>query len=157
MNVIKALTITSLLGLAALSGCTDADVASSNLSKAADNFEVNRRVVFYNGITGDYMLTVEGLCSLGNQDSSGQLSITCKVGPNAFKKHPFNDLRASLEKSHEVELSGGLVNERAVVIIFGTPDGSTWTAVAVGVDGKACIIANGQSWFQSALQKGDPV
>jgi hypothetical protein len=73
--------------LVVLSACTDADVASRNLSKAADQFEVNRRVVFYNGITGSYILAVEGLCSLGNFDSQGQLSVTCKTGPSAFKKH----------------------------------------------------------------------
>jgi hypothetical protein len=72
---------------AMLTGCSDADVASNNLSKAADQFEVTRRVVFYNGITGDYMLTIEGLCSLGNADKPGQLSITCKTGPTSFKKH----------------------------------------------------------------------
>jgi len=72
---------------ALLSGCTDADVASSNISKAADNFEISRRVVFYNGITGDYILTVEGLCSLGNNDRSREVTITCKTGPRAFKKH----------------------------------------------------------------------
>lgn len=71
----------------ALAACSDADVASRNLSKAADMFEVNRRVVFYNGITDSYMLTIEGLCSLGNSDSKGQLSVTCKVGPAAYKKH----------------------------------------------------------------------
>jgi len=70
-----------------LSSCSDADVASANLSRAADQFEVNRRVVFYNGITGDYILSVEGLCSLGNQDSAGQLSVTCKTGPGEYKKH----------------------------------------------------------------------
>lgn len=70
-----------------LSSCSDADVASANLSKAADNFEVTRRVVFYNGITGDYILTLEGRCSLGNFDSARQLSVTCKTAPNAFKKH----------------------------------------------------------------------
>lgn len=69
------------------SGCSDADVASSNLSKAADNFEVTRRIVFYNGITGDYMLTIEGLCSLGNQDKEKRLSVTCKTGATAYKKH----------------------------------------------------------------------
>lgn len=73
--------------LASLSGCNDADVASRNLSKAADNFEINRRVVFYNGITGDYMLSIEGLCSLGNADKSREVSITCKTGPSSFKKH----------------------------------------------------------------------
>jgi hypothetical protein len=50
-------------------------------------FEINRRVVFYNGINGEYMLTIEGLCSLGNYDSAGQLSVTCKVGPSTYKKH----------------------------------------------------------------------
>ncbi len=87
--MIKKLISFVMLALVAgfVSACSDADIASSNLSKAADNFEVNRRVVFYNGITGGYMLSVEGLCSLGNNDSAGTVSITCKTGPNAFKKH----------------------------------------------------------------------
>lgn len=73
---------------AALGACvSDADVASQNLSKAADNFEVNRRVVFYNGISGDYILTIEGLCSLGNGDGAKRLTVTCKTGPKEFKKH----------------------------------------------------------------------
>lgn len=73
---------------AALAGCSsDADVASRNMSKAADNFEVNRRVVFYNGITGDYVLTIEGLCSLGNYDTKREVTITCKTGPGVYKKH----------------------------------------------------------------------
>ena len=73
--------------VAFLAACSDADVASNNLSKAADNFEVNRRIVFYNGITGDYILTVEGLCSIGNKDTASKLSVTCKTGPDSFKKH----------------------------------------------------------------------
>ena len=43
--------------------------------------------MFYNGITGEYILTIEGLCSLGNFDSAGELSVTCKTGPNEYKKH----------------------------------------------------------------------
>lgn len=71
-----------------VTGCaSDADVASHNLSKAADMFEVPRRVVFYNGITGEYILSVEGLCSLGNYDSAQRMSVTCKTGPTEFKKH----------------------------------------------------------------------
>lgn len=68
-------------------GCSDADVASRNLSVAADNFEIRRRVVFYNGINGEYILSVEGLCSLGNTDKEKRLSVTCKIGPSAYKKH----------------------------------------------------------------------
>ena len=70
-----------------LAACTDADIASSNLSKAADMFEINRRVVFYNGITGEYILSVEGRCSLGNNDTTRRMSVTCKTGPEAYKKH----------------------------------------------------------------------
>lgn len=85
----RSLLLTSLgLGaLAALIACTDADVASHNLSKAADNFEIDRRVVFYNGITDSYMLTIEGRCALGNADKDGQLTVTCKTGEDAYKKH----------------------------------------------------------------------
>lgn len=71
----------------AVAGCSDADVASRNLSKAADQFEITRRIVFYNGITGEYMLTITGLCSLGNQDTATKLSVTCKTGPSEYKKH----------------------------------------------------------------------
>lgn len=77
-----------LVALAALASCErDADVASRNLSNAADNFEVQRRIIFYNGITGAYMLEIEGLCSLGNNDNPRRLSVTCKVGPRQYKKH----------------------------------------------------------------------
>ena len=70
-----------------LTGCSDAHVASSNLSKAADNFEINRRIVFYNGITGEYMLSVEGLCSLGSATETKAVTVTCKTGPSEYKKH----------------------------------------------------------------------
>jgi hypothetical protein len=84
----KKILCLAMVAAAALAGCArDADVASHNLSVAADMFEINRRVVFYNGITGEYMLTIEGLCSLGNQDTAGRLSVTCKVGDAAYKKH----------------------------------------------------------------------
>jgi predicted small secreted protein len=83
----RALTVSLLATAAALTGCNDADVASHNLSKAADNFEIARRVVFYNGINGEYMLTITGLCALGNEDKAGRLTVTCKTGPGAYKKH----------------------------------------------------------------------
>lgn len=84
--MLKPALLATLAALA-LAGCNDADIASANLSKAADNFEVSRRVVFYNGITGEYMLSIEGLCSLGNDRSGTEVSITCKTGPSKYKKH----------------------------------------------------------------------
>ena len=78
----------ALLALVALvQGCSDAHVASSNLSKAADNFEINRRIVFYNGITGEYMLSIEGLCSIGSATETKAVAVTCKTGPTEYKKH----------------------------------------------------------------------
>lgn len=71
----------------ALAGCTDAQVASENLSKAADQFEIDRRVIFYNGITDTYMFTIEGRCSIQVEAVESQLEVTCKVGNNAYKKH----------------------------------------------------------------------
>jgi len=85
MNKVVA-AIVAVFALLTLAACQDdAQVASYNISKAADNFEIDRRIVFYNGINGEYMLTIEGRCSI--EDQTTQLEVTCKVGPNAFKKH----------------------------------------------------------------------
>lgn len=63
---------------------SDADVASENLSKDADNFKIARRIVFVNGITDKYLLSIEGFCSIN--DDNKQLEVTCKVG-SGYKKH----------------------------------------------------------------------
>ena len=82
------LLILALVVILGCAGCAnDADVASRNLSQAADMFEIQRRVVFYNGITGDYILVIEGRCSIGNYDAAGELSVTCKTGDDEYKKH----------------------------------------------------------------------
>ena len=84
----KILSLVAIIGLSILSGCTtDADVASYNISKAADMFQINRRVVFYNGITDAYMLTIEGRCSIKADGIDKQLEVTCKTGPSTYKKH----------------------------------------------------------------------
>ena len=86
MNTTKILKSTAVLVTAGLIlGCTDANVASNNLRRAADMFELERRIVFYNGITDSYILTVEGKCSI--QDTGQKLSVTCKTGKTKFKKH----------------------------------------------------------------------
>ena len=77
-----ALAISAML----LAACEDdAVIASRNVSKAADNFEVQRRIVFYNGITDSYMLTIEGRCSI--EDQLTQLEVICKVDQGAYRKH----------------------------------------------------------------------
>lgn len=72
--------------LLAVAGCQrDAQVASHNLSYAADQFEIDRRVVFFNGITDTYLLSIEGRCSI--EDQGNQLEVTCKMAEGQFKKH----------------------------------------------------------------------
>lgn len=78
----------TLAGGLALSSCKQAsEVASFNVSAAAQNFEVNRRAIFYNGITGDYILTIEGLLSVKESDTQNRLEVIVKTGPSTYKKH----------------------------------------------------------------------
>lgn len=83
---ISSIVIGLMLVLTAVACESKADVASRNISTAADNFEVPRRVLFYNGITGDIAFEIDGFCSLGNNDPSGEVSVTCKVGPSSYVK-----------------------------------------------------------------------
>lgn len=85
--MVRTVLLSCLFALT-LAGCaSDADVASWNVSQAADMFEIERRVIFYNGITGEYMLVIEGRCSLGNNDTKLRMSVTCKTGDGKYKKH----------------------------------------------------------------------
>jgi len=68
-------------------GCDDANIASENLVKQADNFEIYRRVVFLNGITDNYILEIEGLCSITVDRLDNQLEVICKTGEREYKKH----------------------------------------------------------------------
>lgn len=83
----RFLFIIALVATTLVAACErPADVASRNLSMAADNFEVMRRVVFYNSITDAYILEVTGFCSIGNDNTADQFTITCKDA-TGFKKH----------------------------------------------------------------------
>ena len=82
------LAVAAVVASLTLSACNDAKIASQNLSKAAEQFEITRRVVFYNGITDRFALEMIGRCSIvEDRQGAKQLEVTCKVGPNAFKKH----------------------------------------------------------------------
>lgn len=81
--VATVLAAGALLG--GLTSCSsDAKTASDNLSKAADQFEVQRKIVGINTRTDKYLFYVEGRCSIERQ---GDLVVTCKQGPNDYRKH----------------------------------------------------------------------
>lgn len=81
-----ALALAGLVSLSACSACDDdADVASDNISKAADNFKIMRRIVFYNTIQDKYILVIEGRCNI--DDDGHQLEVTCKLSDTDIRKH----------------------------------------------------------------------
>lgn len=69
----------------ALAGCTnDAVTVDHNITQDAENFKVDRRIVFFNGITDEYLLTIEGRCNLNDEGS--QLEVICKTDDDTYKK-----------------------------------------------------------------------
>ena len=87
---IKKIILLSLVGILAiiLVACegTEADTVNHNITKSADSFEVDRRIVFFNGITDKYLLSIEGTCAL-DVTSDTTLRVTCKVGDEEYKRH----------------------------------------------------------------------
>lgn len=83
-NLIKILVLVLTVSLV---GCLDskAKVVSENISEEADNFEIDRRIVFYNSITGEYILVVEGRCSV--TDKIYKFFVTCKVEEEKYIRH----------------------------------------------------------------------
>lgn len=85
----KIMTLIAVLLVSAFAltatGCGDeANIASKNISKAADNFEVLRRTSFINAISDTKYLDIEGFCNI--DDEGNQLEVTCKRGEDAFSK-----------------------------------------------------------------------
>lgn len=73
--------------LLVLSSCErESTLASYNLSADADQFKIFRRVVFYNGITNEYILQIEGYCSIEVDTIERQLEIVVKDN-GLYKKH----------------------------------------------------------------------
>lgn len=79
--------VTAALGAA---GCREsaADKVNKNLGTAAEQFEIQRRILFVNGITDKVLWEVEGRCSLEtNGNLPNNLEVICKEGPDSYKKH----------------------------------------------------------------------
>lgn len=73
----------ALLGIGACS--TEADTVNHNLSKDAESFKVQRKIVFINGITDKELLRVEGRCSYEIDGST--FEAICKVGKQKYVRH----------------------------------------------------------------------
>lgn len=58
------------------------------------------------------------------------------------------------DKYSETPLSYGLINGRVVLELYVSPDGKTWTILAVGTDGKACFMSAGKDWVTEPKDEG---
>ena len=67
-------------------GCTAADNVNHNLSQAADNFQVLRKITVYNARTDLIVMEMEGYMSLSN-NATNELVVTCMTGPNEYRKN----------------------------------------------------------------------
>lgn len=72
------------------SGCArltqEAHKVNRNMNIAADNFGCERRITVYNARTDKIIMYAEGYMSISN-NSSDELVVTCKVGPQEYKKN----------------------------------------------------------------------
>ena len=59
------------------------------MTKAADNFELMRRIVFYNVRLGQNVVTVEGKCSI--EYGNSRTEYICKVGDGKFIRNFLSD------------------------------------------------------------------
>lgn len=80
-------SVVAVAAALSLAACNAADTASRNISYESDNFKVMRRIVFVNGITDKYLLSIEGLCSITKDKEDNWLEVTCKTGDDQYKKH----------------------------------------------------------------------
>ncbi len=78
--------ILAVVTLISLTACSEANKANYNLTKEADYFNCERRITVYNSRTDTIVLELEGYMSLSN-NSDNELVVTCKVGPNEYKKN----------------------------------------------------------------------
>lgn len=76
----------TIITIFCFASCTAAANVNHNLSQAADNFQVLRKITVYNARTDLIVMEMEGYMSLSN-NSTSELVVTCMTGPNQYKKN----------------------------------------------------------------------
>ena len=88
-KTILCLGLGVVMMLGSLTGCSwedEADVASYNISKEADNFNIYRKVTVINNQSDETLLEFEGWCSIENNMDKSRLEITYRVGEGQYYK-----------------------------------------------------------------------
>ena len=86
MKKIIAMVLVLICVCGCFAGCTAAENVNHNLSQAADNFQVVRKITVYNARTDLIVMEMEGLMSLSNS-ATNELVVTCMTGPGEYRKN----------------------------------------------------------------------
>lgn len=83
---ILSLSVMLVISLCSCSIFDEADVASSNVSREADNFKAYRKVTIINNMTDTTLLEFKGWASIRVDEAENQLEIIYRVGKDKYKK-----------------------------------------------------------------------
>ena len=86
MKKFIAIILAIFLIVSLFTACTEADKVNANISKQAEYFGCERRVTVYNARTDKIIMYIEGFINIDNNTSS-ELVVTAKVGPDTYKKN----------------------------------------------------------------------
>lgn len=81
------ITITILIALLGVTGCTQADKVSENLSQEADNFNVVRQLTVINCLQGDVLFQMTGKLSIYADTADNQLEVVVEDENGKYQKH----------------------------------------------------------------------
>ena len=88
-----------------LSGCTEAERKSTEISREADEFKTPRKLTIINTRTDKIVLEFIGTFSV--QSSSGAIDILCAVGNNKYEKHFFTLNEWTIYVVEDISSNGG--------------------------------------------------
>ena len=89
VQIVSAIAVAMWCAVFITSCTSDADKASENISIAAEQFEVQRKIVGINSILDTPAFEVEGRCSIETSEAKigGTLEVICRHAANDYRRH----------------------------------------------------------------------
>lgn len=89
MKKFNKLFVGFLIGAMLLSfvGCSEAEKASHNVSKQADNFNVLRQLTVINNVTNETLFQMTGKFSISVDETESQLEVIVENEDGSYSKH----------------------------------------------------------------------
>lgn len=65
----------------------------------------------------------------------------------------YEEVKISLDNAGEVQIGAGMVSPEALLVLYASAGGETWTLLVVRADGLACVIGSGEYWTPEEMPK----